>query len=294
MTLSALLSFVYRNNGSPIVPSLRGPLEWLQGDSLRYGSSTEGQDLDAGLCRVGGLNLDYTSGSGTPYHIQVEDRGPVTDRLTGRPVRRVNVVVHANYREPNAGIIHGCDHDYPDIRTREHNAFIARELHEQAAGAKSLIEERERRKIDRLKRRIRAYHASRSDEIKREFEQTNALYPFVFARAWQELRRERAQPPAAVPGTGRGVFSGVGYPADADLREHVVEIERIIIGIGQDMARVRTGRGPDESLLRSCGETVAQARAVLSGEGRQGLDPRRLFLVRNSLLTAWRRVHARL
>jgi hypothetical protein len=261
---------------------------------LSQGSTTESDDLDASLCRVGGLNLDYTSGSGTPYHIQIEDRGPVTDRLTGRPVRRVNVVVHANYREPNAGIIHGCDHDYPDIRTREHNALIARELHEQAAAAKGLIEERERRKIDRLKRRIREYHSTRSEEIKREFEQTNALYPFVFARAWQELRRERAQPPAASPGSGKGFFSGAWYPADADLRERVVEIERIIIGIGQDMARVRTDRGRDEALLRSCGETVAQARAVVSGQGAQRLDPRRLFLVRNSLLTAWRRVHARL
>jgi hypothetical protein len=251
-------------------------------------------ELEPGLCRVGGLNLDYTSRSGTPYHIQIEDRGPVIDRLTGRPVRRVNVVVHANYREPNAGIIHGCDHDYPDIRTRDHNAFIGRELHEQAAGAKSLIEERERRKIERLKRRIREYHATRSEAIKGEFEQTNALYPFVFARAWEELRRERAQPPAAAPGSAKGPFAGAGYPADDDLREHVLEIERIIIGIGQDMARVRADRGPDEALLRSCGEAVAHARAVMSGEGTSRLDPRRLLLVRNTLLTAWRRVHARL
>jgi len=257
-------------------------------------SIPDGRDLDPGLCRVGGLNLDYNSRSGTPYHIQIEDRGPVTDRLTGQLVRRVNVVVHANYREPNARIIHGCDHDYPDIRTREHNDFIGRELHEQVAAARTLIEERERRKIDRLKRRIREYHATRSEETKREFEETNALYPFVFARAWQELRRERDQPPAAVPGNAKGVFSGARYPADDDLRERVLEIERIIIGIGQDMARVRADRGPDEVLLRSCGKTVAQARAVLSGENESLLDPRRLFLIRNSLLTAWRRVHARL
>jgi hypothetical protein len=257
-------------------------------------SSPESQDLDPGLCRVVGLNLDYTSRSGTPYHIQIEDRGPVTDRLTGQHVRRMNVTVYANHREPNARIIHGCDHDYPDIRTHEHNVFIGREIQEQAAAARELIEERERRKIDRLKRRIRQYHATRSDEVKREFEETNALYPFVFARAWQELRRERAQPAAVTAGGSKGVFSGARYPADADLRERVVEIERIIISIGQDMSRVRMNRGPDEVLLRSCGETVAHARAVLSGEDKSRLDPRRLLLIRNSLLTAWRRVHARL
>ena len=245
-----------------------------------------------GLCRVVGLNQNYVSGSGTPYHIQIEDRGPVVDKLTGRHVRRVNVVVHANYGEPNARIIHGCDHDYPDIRTHEHNLFIGRELHEQAAAAKSLIEERERRKIERLKRQIRQYHLTRSEPIKREFEETNALYPFLFSRAWQELRRERARPAGA--GAAEGVFAGVRYAADSDLREHVLEIERIIISIGQDMARLRAGRGADEVLLRTCGEAVAQARDALSGRDRVEFNPRRLVLIRNTLLTSWRRVHAQL
>ena len=48
-------------------------------------------------CRVAGLNQNYTSRSGTAYHIQVEDRGPVKDRLTGHHVRRLNVIVYANY-----------------------------------------------------------------------------------------------------------------------------------------------------------------------------------------------------
>jgi hypothetical protein len=247
--------------------------------------------LGPGLCRVVGLNENYVSGSGTPYHIQIEDRGPVVDKLTHHHVRRVNVVVYANYGEPDARIIHGCDHDYPDIRTHEHNVFIAREVMEQAAAAKSLIEERERRKIERLKRQIRQYHLSRSEPMKREFEETNAIYPFLFSRAWQELRRERERPGTA---PAAGVFSGARHRADNHLREHVLEIERIIINIGQDVARLRAGRGADEALLRTCGETVAQARATLAGRDNAEFNPRRLVLIRNTLLTTWRRVHTHL
>ncbi len=244
------------------------------------------------LCRVVGRNENYVSASGTPYHIQIEDRGPVVDKLTRHHVRRVNVVVYANYGEPDTRIIHGCDHDYPDIRTHEHNVFIAREVVEQSAAARSLIEVRERRKIERLKRQIRQYHVSRSEPIKREFEETNALYPFLFSRAWQEIRRERERPAGTAPAAG--VFSGARYRADDDLREHVLEIERIIISIGQDMARLRAGGGADEALLRTCGETVAHARATLAGREEAELNPRRLVLIRNTLLTTWRRVHTRL
>lgn len=251
-----------------------------------------GNGLGPGLCRVSGLNENYVSGSGTPYHIQIEDRGPVVDKLTRHHVRRMNVIVYANYGEPNARIIHGCDHDYPDIRTHEHNVFIGREIQEQAAAAKSLIEERERRKIERLKRQIRQYHLSRSEPIKREFEETNALYPFLFSRAWQELRQEKARPAGTAPAAG--LFSGARYRADDDLREHVLEIERIIISIGQDMARLKSDRGADEALWRACGETVAQARATLAGRDKAEFNPRRLVLVRNTLLTTWRRVHTRL
>ena len=59
------------------------------------------------MCQVVGLNQNYTSSAGTPYHIQIEDRGPLVDRVTETPVRRVNVIVYANYGEPNARIVHG-------------------------------------------------------------------------------------------------------------------------------------------------------------------------------------------
>lgn len=203
------------------------------------------------------------------------------------------MVVYASPGEPNARIIHGCDHDYPDIRTHDHNVFIAHELQEQAAAAGSLIEERERRKIERIKRQIRQYYVTRNEPIKRDFEETNALYPFLFSRAWQELKEERARP-AGQAADSEAVFADVRHPRDSDLRERVLEIERIIISIGQDMARLRAARGADDVLLRTCGKVVAQARAALSGRGKPELNSRRLALVRNSLLTTWRRVHAQL
>jgi hypothetical protein len=219
----------------------------------------------------------------------------VTDGLTGHRVRRLNVVVYANYGDPNARIIHGCDHDYPDIRTPDHNVFIGHEVQDQAAAARSLIEERERRKIERLKRQIRQYYVTRSEAIKRDFEETNALYPFLFSRAWQELKAERDRPvSAAAPSESESVFADVRYPLDGELRERVLEIERIIINIGQDIVRLRADRGADDVLARTCGKAVAQARAVLSGRDKSEYNPRRLSLIRNSLLTTWRRVHAQL
>lgn len=265
----------------------------LERSRSRHGRADVG--LEARLCRVVGLNQNYTSRSGTPYHIQIEDRGPVTDGLTGHHVRRLHVVVYANYGDPSARVIHGCDHDYPDIRTADHNVFIGHEVQEQAAAARSLIEERERRKIERLKRQIRQYYVTRSDAIKRDFEETNALYPFLFARAWQELKVERDRPAtAAAPSDAESVFADVRYPLDSELRERVLEIERIIINIGQDMVRLRADRGANDVLARTCGKAVAQARAVLSGRDKSEYNPRRLSLIRNSLLTTWRRVHAQL
>lgn len=247
----------------------------------------------ARLCRVAGLNQNYTSRSGTVYHIQIEDRGPVKDRLTGHRVRRLNVIVYVNYGDPSARIIHGCDHDYPDIAGREHDDFIALEVQEQAISARLLIEERERRKIERIKRQIRQYYLTKSEAVKREFEETNALYPFLFSRAWRELKAERAGGPSA-PAGPQAPFSDVRYPRDADLRERVVEIERIIISIGQDVARLRASGRADEALAQASGKVVGQARAVLSARDKPEFNPRRLELLRNSLLTAWRRVHAQL
>ena len=125
------------------------------------------------LCQVTGLNQNYTSKVGTPYHIQIEDRGPIMDAAVEMWVRRVNVIVYANYGEPNARIIYGRDHDFPDVRSQEHNRVIDQQIQELAVGARDVVEEREERQVRRVKALLREYHVTKSEEAKREFEEIN-------------------------------------------------------------------------------------------------------------------------
>src|SRR5262245_7033149 len=96
--------------------------------------------LDRKLCQVVGLNQNYTSTSGTLYHIQIEDRGPVLDRVSEMEVRRVNVIVYANYGEANARIVHGRDYDFPDVRSQDHNRYIKERIQDLSADARGVIE----------------------------------------------------------------------------------------------------------------------------------------------------------
>ena len=148
--------------------------------------------LEKHLCQVVGLNQNYSSAAGTLYHIQVEDRGPVLDRVSEKEVRRLNVIVYANYGEPNARIIHGRDHDFADLRTQEHNRFIAQKIQGLAQEARAIIEDREQRQVFQIKCLIYQYYRTKNEAIKKEFEEVNALYPFLFSRAWHEIRQERA------------------------------------------------------------------------------------------------------
>ena len=134
-----------------------------------------------------GLNQNHSSRSGTPYHLQIEDRGPVFDEVGEVWVRRVNVIAYANYGEPTARIVYGRDHDFPDLRTHEHNRLVAQRIQELAAEAKGILEEREARQVGRVKVLLERYYRGRDERVKREIEEANALYPFVFARAFQEL-----------------------------------------------------------------------------------------------------------
>src|SRR4029453_1607104 len=158
--------------------------------------------LEKHLCQVVGLNQNYTSAAGTLYHIQIEDRGPVTDRVSEKEVRRLNVIVYANYGEPNARIIHGRDHDYPDVRTHEHNRYIVQRIQELAHEARATVEDREQRQVFQIKCLIYQYYRTKSESIKKEFEEINALSPFLFSRAWHEIRQERAGLVTGAPDPG--------------------------------------------------------------------------------------------
>jgi hypothetical protein len=258
--------------------------------------------LDKKLCQVGGLNQNYTSAAGTLYHIQIEDRGPLVDAVSEAEVRRVNMIIYANYGEPNARIVYGRDYDYPDLRTREHNRFIEERINELAAEARSVAEEKEQRQVFRIKALIREYYLTKNEAIKREFEEANALFPFLFSRAWRELRgeRDRGAPAAATPpppppnAEVEAPPDEVLYPLDAELREKVIEIERLIIEVGQDLQKLKAAGRADDILMQTCRKLVSRAKESLSGREASEFNARRLDMTRNSLTTTWRQIKSRL
>jgi len=256
--------------------------------------------LEARLCQVVGLNQNYTSTSGTPYHIQIEDRGPVPDRVSDKDVRRVNVIVYANYGEPNARIVHGCDHDFPDIRTQEHNRFIQRAIQGLLAEARDIIEENEQRQISRIKCLIREYYLTKDEAAKRQFAEANALFPFLFSRAWRELKGERpgVGPPPASAGSASGPAAEpvkeVVYPLDPKLRAMVIEIERIVRELGLDLQRLQAQGEADDILLQTCRKLVMRAKESLSGRDAAEFSAKRLDMTRSGLVTTWRQVRSRL
>lgn len=251
-----------------------------------------------------GVNQNYTSAAGTLYHIQVEDRGPVMDRVSEKEVRRLNLIVYANYGEPNARIIHGRDHDYPDVRTQEQNRFITQRIQELAQEARAIIEDREQRQVFQIKCLIYQYYRTKSESVKKEFEEVNALYPFLFSRAWHEIRQERAAagaaeaaaaaPEPAPPPEPEAPPTEVLYPLDPELRQRVMEIERVIIELGQDLHKLRQQGGADDILLQTCRKLVTRAKESLSGKEPSEFNARRLDMTRNSLITTWRQVRSRI
>jgi hypothetical protein len=275
-------------------------MDKLSGGSPRSPNPPPAGPLDRRLCQVVGLNQNYTSGTGTLYHIQIEDRGPLLDRLSEREVRRVNCIIYANYGEPNARIIHGSDHDFEDIRSQEHNRYVEHRIAALAVEARAIIEEKEARQVARIKALIHEYYLTKSEDIKKEFEAANELFPFLFSRAWVELKKERpaAAPPAPAPADiepGIDVLAEeILYPLDTELRDQVIDIERVIIQLGLDLQRLKSQGGADDILLQTCRKLVVRAKEGISGREPSEFNARRLDMTRNSLLTTWRQVRSRL
>jgi len=266
------------------------------------------------LCRVMGLNQNYTSRSGTAYHVQVEDRGPVFDDVTEEWVRRVNVIVYANYGEDSARIVHGRDCDLADVRTHEHNRDVTRRIQDLAAEALATLEEKEDRHVARIKKLLKRYYQTRDEDSKREFEEANRLYPFMFARAFQELRAERARPSTAAPPAveapapvapanpepavesagSESPAEVVEYPLDPALRDLVLEIERVGAELKRDVALLKDRGLADDILLTTTAKLLARARDGLAGRHGTDFTARHLEMTRNSLVTTYRQIRARL
>ncbi len=242
------------------------------------------------LCRVMGLNQNHSSRSGTAYHVQIEDRGPVFDDASEEWVRRVNVIAYANYGEPTARIVYGKDHDFPDVRTHAHNHTVAQRIQELAAEVRQALEEKEERQVGRIKGLLERYYRTRDERMKREIEDANALYPFVFARAFQELKAERpatGEAPAAEP-------DETVYPLDSAQREIVLEIERVGEELQRDLALLKARGAADDILQATCAKLLARAKDSLTRHDTSSeFATRYLDMTRNSLVTAYRQVRAR-
>jgi hypothetical protein len=253
---------------------------------------------------VGGLNSNYTSAAGTLYHIQIEDRGPVLDRASARELRRVNVIVYANYGEQNAQIVHGRDHDYPDIRSHAHNTFIKSRIADLAAEARRVIEEAEQKQVMRIKCLIREYYITKSEAVKKEFEEANTVFPFLFSRAFLELRMERATAPPLVPAGASPVPVPVpelepAPPEEARsaadiVKELAAQIEEIMGNIEDGLQRLKAAGKSDDILVQTCRKLIARAQETLNDPEASGFTVRRLEMTRNSLSTTLRQVASRL
>ena len=257
------------------------------------------------LCRVMGLNQNHSSRSGTSYHVQVEDRGPVFDDATEAWVRRVNVIAYANYGEPTARIVYGKDHDLPDVRTHENNRKVAKVIQHLAAEVRDTLEDKETRQVGRIKNLLERYYRSRDEALKREIEEANGLYPFVFARAFQELKADRpaaaeapaepAEPPSPEAPAPEAVAPETVYPLDPAQRELVLEIERVGEELQRDLAALKERGASDDILQATCAKLLARSRDSLARrDGSTEFAVRYLEMTRNSLVTAYRQVRARL
>jgi hypothetical protein len=248
-----------------------------------------------------GFNRNHSSATGTPYHLQVEDRGPVFDEATESWVRRVNVIAYANYGEPTARIVFGKDHDLPDVRTHEHNKVVAQRIQELAAEVRQLLEDREERQIVRLKGVLERYYRTRDEAAKREFEEANRLYPLVFARAFQELKASRALTEALAPAAAAEPAAAalendeVVYPLDETQRALVLEIERVSAELQRDLLALKARGAADDILQATCAKLLARAKESLTRrDGSADFAARYLDMTKNSLVTAYRQVRARL
>jgi hypothetical protein len=236
-----------------------------------------------------GLNHNHSSRSGTSYHVQIEDRGPVFDDASEAWVRRVNVIAYANYGEPSARIVYGKDDDLPDVRTHQHNRTVALHIQNLAGEVRRILEDKEQRQVGRIKQLLEAYYRTRDEQLKQEIEQANALFPFVFARAFQELKAEKPASSPSPPPAEETV-----YPLDGAQREVVLEIERIAGELGRDLAALKERGAADDILQATCAKLLARAKESLGRRDSSAeFATRYLEMTRNSLVTAYRQVRAR-
>jgi hypothetical protein len=96
--------------------------------------------------------------------------------------------------------------------------------------------------------------------VKAEFDEANRLYPFVFAKAWQELKAERsAEEPAEDTERPAPEIKGTVYPLDPVQRAVVLEIERVREELERDLAELKEQGAADDILLATCAKILSES-----------------------------------
>ena len=136
---------------------------------------------------------------------------------------------------------------------------------------------------------------------KKEFEEANTLFPFLFSRACSELRNERATAPSAAAVAAPAIpppelvapVEEARSAADI-LRELAGDIERMVTEIEDGIQRLKAAGKADDILVQTCRKLTVRARETLAERDFSGFTARRLEMTRNSLTTTWRQVQSRL
>ena len=257
------------------------------------------------LCQVGGLNQNYTSAAGTLYHIQIEDRGPVVDRVVrerGAPRQRDRLRELRRAQRPHRPRPRPRLPRHPHARST--TASSRRRIAELAAEARRVIEEA----------RAAAGHADQGpdprvlphqergrEEGVRGGERALPV-PLLAGLAGAAATSARPRPPAAAgpprasaePRWRRRSRRCSTRSTAEPARAGAVEIERMIIELGDGP---RSGSRPagkaDDILLQTCRKLVARAQGEPGRARASEFNARRLEMTRNSLITTWRQVQSR-
>ena len=159
--------------------------------------------------------------------------------------------------------------------------------------------------LDRVRTGV---HAGALVNAKREFEEANRLFPLVFARAFQELKASRPLVPTEAAAASASHLAAdaaaaatapegedVVYPLDETQRDLVLEIERVSAELSRDLQALKARGAADDILQATCAKLLARAKDSLTRrDSSADFAARYLDMTKNSLVTAYRQVRARL
>ena len=204
----------------------------------------------------------------------------MVDRVSETEVRRVNVIIYANYGEPNARIVHGRDHDFHDSAPTSTTSSSRTHLRSWRPRPGPIIEEKEQRQVFRIKALIREYYLTKNEADQAGVRGGQRALPVPVLGAWASSsgRGSAAAGPRPLPEPAPSP-STVAVPAPeerASPKRCSIPSTRPARAGHRDRAahhRARAGprsgsrppAGADDILLQTCRKLVSRAKESLSG-----------------------------